>query len=256
MRSYEEVQRVKGLIGEGLNNCAIARETGISVTTVRKWRAGEWPRRALVAKGPTCDSCGWRCLPLAAGQEEAYSYLFGQYLGDGTILKHRRKVFRLAIYGDARHRQITTELVEAFQTVMPANKVMKIRHGSDNCVAVSAYSRSWPCLFPQAGPGRKDERTIALTDWQQAITTRFPEAFVRGLIHSDGCRSTNPIRGRGKIYRYPRYSFCNKSDDIKAIFCEHLDLLGIPWRRMNAMNISIARREGVARLDEFVGPKG
>jgi hypothetical protein len=49
--------------------------------------------------------------------------------------------------------------------------------------------------------------------------------------------------------------FTNRSDDIKAILCEHLDLLGIAWRRASDRNISIARREAVAALDEFVGPK-
>jgi hypothetical protein len=79
--------------------------------------------------------------------------------------------------------------------------------------------------------------------------------LIRGLIHSDGSRSTNTIRHPAKTYTYPRYLFCNHSDDIRAIFCEHLDLLGIPWRRMNRWNVSVARREAVARLDEFVGPK-
>jgi len=75
------------------------------------------------------------------------------------------------------------------------------------------------------------------------------------LIHSDGCRSLNRVRGRDRWYEYPRYTFCNASDDIRGIFCDACDQLGIPWRRMNARNISVARREGVARLDEFVGPK-
>jgi hypothetical protein len=34
-----------------------------------------------------------------------------------------------------------------------------------------------------------------------------------------------------------------------------LDRLGIPWTQMNAKNISVAKREAVARLDEFVGAK-
>ena len=34
-----------------------------------------------------------------------------------------------------------------------------------------------------------------------------------------------------------------------------LDLLGIAWRQSNPRNISIARREAVAALGEFVGPK-
>jgi hypothetical protein len=52
-----------------------------------------------------------------------------------------------------------------------------------------------------------------------------------------------------------RYGFSNRSNDIKAIFCEHLDLLGIAWTRPNDKDIAVATRAGVAALDEFVGPK-
>jgi hypothetical protein len=31
---------------------------------------------------------------------------------------------------------------------------------------------------------------------------------------------------------------------------------GIAWRQMNAKNISVARRDAVAKLDVFIGPKG
>jgi hypothetical protein len=79
--------------------------------------------------------------------------------------------------------------------------------------------------------------------------------FLRGLIHSDGCRFTNTIRHPKKTYTYPRYNFSNRSDDIRGLFCGACDLLGIEWRVMNAWNISVARRESVACLDELVGPK-
>jgi hypothetical protein len=49
--------------------------------------------------------------------------------------------------------------------------------------------------------------------------------------------------------------FTNRSDDIKALLREHLDLLDIAWRRASDRNIAISRREAVAALDEFVGPK-
>jgi hypothetical protein len=65
----------------------------------------------------------------------------------------------------------------------------------------------------------------------------------------------NTIRHGDKTYAYPRYNFSNRSDEIKGIFCDACDLLGIEWRVMNALDISVARRESVARLDEFVGPK-
>ena len=54
---------------------------------------------------------------------------------------------------------------------------------------------------------------------------------------------------------YPRYMFSNRSRQIHGIFTEHLDLLGIEWRWSNDHTISIARRDSVAKLDAFVGPK-
>lgn len=123
------------------------------------------------------------------------------------------------------------------------------------CFNVQAYWKSWPCFFPQHGPGMKHLRKIELTDWQREIVAREPGALVRGLIHSDGWRGTNKVTVNGKEYRYPRYQFCNVSDGIRQIFCDACDLLGVEWRRMNAKNISVAKRGSVALLDEFVGPK-
>jgi hypothetical protein len=101
----------------------------------------------------------------------------------------------------------------------------------------------------------KHTRPIVLADWQREICDRYPARLIRGLIHSDGCRSINTIKHPKRTYRYTRYQFSNVSDDIRGIFCEYLDLLGIEWRRMNACNISVARRASVAELDRLVGPK-
>jgi hypothetical protein len=87
------------------------------------------------------------------------------------------------------------------------------------------------------------------------LTHRDPRWLIRGLMHSDGSRYVARQRAHGRIYAYPRYDFCNRSDDIKAILCEHLDLLGLSWSRPNAWKVQVARREAVARLDAFVGPK-
>jgi RNase P subunit RPR2 len=46
-----------------------------------------------------------------------------------------------------------------------------------------------------------------------------------------------------------------RSEDIKRIFCDACDALGVQWRVMNRDSISVARRASVARLDEFIGPK-
>jgi hypothetical protein len=101
----------------------------------------------------------------------------------------------------------------------------------------------------------KHQRHIELQSWQQELVECEPERFVRGLIHSDGCRFVNRVHVNGKTYAYPRYNFTNASTDIRQLFTDTCDRLGVAWRRMNARNISIARREAVARLDEFVGPK-
>lgn len=86
-----------------------------------------------------------------------------------------------------------------------------------------------------------------------------PRPLIRGLIQSDGCRATNIIHralpGGPRTYTYPRYFFSNMSEDILGIFTDALDLLGIAWRQNRFNSISVARREAVAALDEFVGPK-
>ena len=121
----------------------------------------------------------------------------------------------------------------------------------EGCVEVYSSWKHWPCLFPQHGPGRKHERTIRLVEWQQEIVDMHPRQLIRGLIHSDGYRGANVVKGQP----YMRYQFTNRSDDIRGIFCDALDLLDIRWRRMNRNTISVARRRDVEALDRFVGPK-
>ena len=88
---------------------------------------------------------------------------------------------------------------------------------------------------------------------------KHPGEFVQGLFHSDGCRSSNRVRREladgDRWYEYPRYLFDNQSEDILSLCGETLDLLGVAWRFSRPHTISVARREAVARLDEFVGPK-
>ena len=45
------------------------------------------------------------------------------------------------------------------------------------------------------------------------------------------------------------------SADIRAIFTEHCELLGVSWTLSNHRNVSISHRRSVALLDEFVGDK-
>jgi len=141
--------------------------------------------------------------------------------------------------------------------VMPASRVFRVRQ--QGCASLKSCSKHWPCLFPQRGPGWKHERQIILQPWQQGIVDAFPGNFARGLFHSDGYRGLNRIKrslpSGDHWYTYPRYLFVNESADIRALCAEVLDALGVAWRYSKRNTISVARREAVARLDEFVGPK-
>lgn len=123
------------------------------------------------------------------------------------------------------------------------------------CVRLNSTWRQWPCLLPQHGPGRKHRRKIELTGWQQEIVDAAPEAFLRGLIHTDGWRGWNRVRVKGKEYAYPRYQFSNRSDDIRRLFTDTCDRLNVKWREGTRYHISVAQRESVAMLDSFIGPK-
>lgn len=73
------------------------------------------------------------------------------------------------------------------------------------CTEVICWSKHWPCRFPQHGPGKQHERPIVLAEWQREIVETLPEPFVRGLIHSDGCRGMNRVHVNRGLYAYPRY---------------------------------------------------
>jgi len=124
---------------------------------------------------------------------------------------------------------------------------------------VQCITQKWLHLFPQHGVGRKHTRPIVLEPWQVALVDADPRPLIRGLIHSDGWRGTNwterRVGGTTRRYTYPRYQFSNRSDDIRTIFTTALDRLGISWRQSNRWTVSVARREAVAVLDAFVGPK-
>jgi hypothetical protein len=166
------------------------------------------------------------------------------------VSAHPKEVYRLRIVTDARYPGIIAECVAAMQAVMPKNRV-HVQQLPYRAVLIGCYSKGWPLLFPQHGPGLKHQRKIDLAVWQEEIFDGLAEQFLRGLIHSDGCRVLNRVNGKD----YPRYFFTQVSDDIRGLFCKTCRRLGIHYTQNNWKTISIARSGSVARLDEFVGPK-
>ena len=209
----------------------------------------DWRCHPQVQPRPDDDStCGvihdFSTLPCAA-----YSYLLGLYLGDGCISRVRR-VFSLRISLDSKYPSIIERCRGAIDLVMP-NQHAGVRRRPDGCTDVYLFSKHWPCLIPQHGPGKKHNRRIVLEPWQQAIVDQETKEFVMGLIHSDGCRVVANDRGIMSI----RYHFSNISEDIIGLFTAALDALDIPWTRSSKKIVSIYRKAATARLDTFIGPK-
>ena len=178
------------------------------------------------------------------------------YLGDGYLAPtvHGRR--QLRIYLDNRYPSIILECARSLELLFPGRRAGIHHHATYNMVLVTLYSTLWEELLPQHGPGMKHTRPIHLERWQQQLVEHEPGRFVRGLIHSDGWRGENRVRSpAGTEYAYPRYQFSNRSEDILGLFGWVCDLLGVSWRRMDRTTISVARRDSVAILDEFIGPK-
>lgn len=204
--------------------------------------------RCATGSGALSHTTGCAAAHDFAALPAAYVYLLGLYLGDGSISSHPRGVYRLRFSLDTRCPEIIERCASAIREIAPGNRVGRFSHGT--WVEVSCYSKSWPCLFPQHGPGKKHERPIKLTDWQKTLVDRWPRELLRGLIHSDGCRFQNT----GTNWSWPRYAFSQVSDDIRAIFCDACDRLALRWTAART-TIYVSRKADVAILDEFIGPK-
>jgi hypothetical protein len=226
---------------------SISRRLGVSRSTLRDWRDSPVP----LMRPSDCPVCDGRRL-----DEPAYSALLGFYFGDGCVSAMAR-YFMLRISCDARLPGIISDTTRLITRVRPGSKVFHV--AAPGAVVVQAHWKHWPCVFPQHGPGRKHERPIVLEGWQREMVERHPGDFLRGLFHSDGCRTKNwatrTVAGSRKRYDYPRWEFVNHSEDILGLCGWALDLCEISWRRPRAVAISVARRDDVRRLDDLIGLK-
>ncbi|MFG2371574.1 helix-turn-helix domain-containing protein [Streptomyces sp. NPDC048504] len=240
-------KRALALVEQGRSLNSVSRETGISRATIRSWqdRLEPLPSITTPAPGPPADN-------------QAYAYLLGLYLGDGCVSAHPRGTgYYLRIACADAWPGLIQLCREAIAKVRPGIGVFALQ--KEGYAMVTSYYRHWPHLFPQHGPGKKHDRLIAVEPWQQEIVDAHPWEFIRGLVHSDGCRITNwttrLVRGETKRYEYPRYFFTNLSTDIRQLYTDTLDKVGVSWKQANANNISVARKASVALMDTHVGPK-
>lgn len=254
MRSRREFLVVRNLVRNGCTDREIAQRTNIPRRTISDWRRGTGraqPESRRIGDHHRCDKKhDYSQLPPLP-----YAYLLGLYLGDGCISAGRRGVWCMRVTLDAAYPGIIDECCAALEAIFPDKTACRGRRRACNCVDISMWSKHWPCIFPQHGPGRKHLRPIRLGPWQEEIIAVNHESFVRGLIHSDGTRIVATERKGSYVRRAPRYAFSNRSEEIKQLFCKSCDALGVNWTRPSDRQIAIYRKKSVARLDEFVGPK-
>jgi len=244
---YSDRDRAAALVAlnTGAKLSTVSRDMGIHRSTLRGWRDVPQVRRPGC---PRCDGC--------ALDEQAFSALFGYYLGDGCISRQAR-YYSFRVSCDAKYPRIIADIEQVIERVRPERRTFRVL--GPGVVVVESNWVHWPCLFPQDGPGRKHERELGMQTWQWDIVQNHPAAFLRGLFHSDGCRVNNwalqVVAGEKKRYEYPRWQFTNESAEIVAWCQEALDLLDIPWRQSSRRLLSVSRRRAVARLDDLIGLK-
>jgi hypothetical protein len=238
-----------------LSYAEVETRIGVPRATVRTWHRGNVPavaRRALSGQG-SCSHCGAAPHDYSALHGTRYTYVLGVYLGDGTIFSGPRQT-SLRISCDAKYPGLIVEMSDAIAELRGRRPHVGA-HRRCECMVITSYWKTWPCLFPQHGAGRKHNRPIVLEPWQLELVEADPRGLIRGLIQTDGWRGTNKVHVKGRDYEYPRYQFSNRSDDIRRIFTDACDLLDVAWRPWGRWHISVARRDSVAKLDEFVGLK-
>ncbi len=244
----ETRRQVLHMVASGLPLLQVSKVTGISRATIRRWRDDPRPLEDTVDEADP----NW-----APPDGPVYCYVLGLYLGDGCI---RLPGGFMRITLDALYDELVGKARGALVTTFPGRHIGLYRHPVHRKVDLQVSHRSLGYAFPQHGPGKKHERKIELVPWQLELTRAYPERLILGLIHSDGSRCTNRFNtklpsGRVATYEYPRYFFTNYSADIRKIFTDHCELLGIRWTQSNVRNISISHRDSVALMDSFIGPK-
>ncbi len=165
-RTGTDIEAVSKLLGTGLSDHEIGRQTGVSRSSVQRWRTRGVPQLDRGNPG------AW--MPF---DPRSYCYLLGIYLGDGYLAHPSPRSTVLEISLDPKYPGIVDECsVTVWRVAGVAARTSRQRTQKGEGIRLAATSPRWAALFPQHGPGRKHQRTIRLVSWQQAIVDRFPEA--------------------------------------------------------------------------------
>ena len=151
MRSAEEFNNVRQLIAAGMNDCAIARLTGIPRTTVRDWRC---------RPQSTANARGLHRVRLEHDLAALPAALPPRAIPRRWLHLPPPRVCSLRI-SHAKYPAIIERCRQAIDILMPTQRAGVLRR-SDGCTDVWLYSKHWPCLFLSTVPARS---TRGRFDW-------------------------------------------------------------------------------------------
>ena len=235
-----------------------ARICGVSIRAIRHWRQAI---AVLIGRTQNVVETHLPTVPRRVLDERAYAYLLGLYLGDGHITRGPKR--RLRRSGSTCCDGWPGLLDLAKQTmslVMPSSSVFAVAdrswlHGDQEHVKALAVPACRSMAPAESTSARSNSSPGSRRSWpgirEASPAGSFTPMAAALINHSAAARS----RSGDRWYEYPRYLFVNRSADIHRLCGEALDRLGVAWRFSKPTTISVARREAVARLDEFVGPK-
>lgn len=129
IRSKEECEKIINLYKTNISIKEIGIKLNIPYNTIKTiiFRYNHNPNYLEKRKCPILS------IDLNSPSEEwkrNYSYILGQYLGDGHIistktLKDNSQVFILRIFSDAKYPKIITDIRYGLSTIFPSNKISK-----------------------------------------------------------------------------------------------------------------------------------
>jgi hypothetical protein len=255
MHEYQTVKDTLELIAQGKTPLEASIIKGIKRRTIYGWLSGKRKSKEKFI-GSTFESIEDRIDVFHTKLNDhefrsKYSYLLGQYLGDGHIIKTPRS-YKLSIYTTAKYLSIIDDVVDSMNVVVGRLVNMVSKRG---CTDVHVYSNVLPNIFPQHGPGKKHNRNVELTSWQKDNLDHA--SLLKGLFHSDGC------------YYYSQkayiYNFVNCSLDIIKIYESCLIALGIEYktytrkvslsRKTQLYKVVVTKKEDVIKMYGIVGEK-
>jgi hypothetical protein len=143
LRSHDDFELVQALIESGLGDSAIARRTGVPRSTISAWRHGRgstYHRRVMSA------TPAWR-----PGDERAYCYLLGVYLGDGCLNITPRAAASLIISLDSAYSAVVTEVEGAIRATLSDVPVPRSRVRGCGVIILKASHPVLPYAFPSTG---------------------------------------------------------------------------------------------------------